>query len=499
MTARIKVLAEMDISEKRKPQDGRFMAGIGGREVDFRVSSLPTNHGEKVVLRIFDASRQQFTFSSLGLSDASAKELEALFNLGQGMVLVTGPTGSGKSTLLYTLIHRVKDRPINIVTIENPIELDIDGVAQTQINEKAGLTFATVLRSVLRQDPNVIMVGEIRDVETAEVAFRAAQTGHLVLSTLHTNSAVATVTRLLDMGIEPQVVSSSTLAIVAQRLVPLICPDCREEFRPPADFPVEIPREIEGTTTYRGEGCSSCAFTGNKGRTGIYEILRLTPPIVDAINSRKSEAELGRIASQSGMRFISDECTKLIAQGGVSLEGAAEFLHSPFADDARCPSCDEAIRPDYVACPYCGYNLTAEAQGGVMKLEPPAAPGIPQLLVVDDEPIMRDAVKFALQQIECEVKEANDGLEALSIVQRSPPDLILSDINMPNMDGFELCRQLRRKMATTFIPFIMLTSRDSAEDKLTGFTQGTDDYITKPFHYKDLQARVKRLLSRTYA
>lgn len=529
ITACTKVQANMDIAQKRVPQDGKLSAKIAGRQIDFRVSTLPTPHGEKVVIRVMDKAQKRNSLYGLDLPAPLLNHVKTLLQHPKGMILVTGPTGSGKTSLLYAMLGELQLTGTNIITVEDPIEYEFEGITQTQINEKAGLTFPSILRSILRQDPNVVMVGEIRDRQTAEIAFRAAQTGHLVLSTLHTNGAAAAVMRLADLGIERYMISSTLLGIFAQRLVRRNCSECVAEDNTSDARQVRYFRRLVsgGGTFLRGRGCNACADTGYRGRIGVYELLRFTPAIVDAVNAGVPEDQLVKAAVADGMSTLAHECARLVAEGATSVsEGSAivgVLESSDVVKACACPACGRDISPDFLACPYCGHALRRSCpkcgspieQGWracprcmtVLDLNrplaalPPGAPAEPadkpRVLIVDDYAPVRRLVNIALKQIGCEVLEAADGGDAFDKVESYRPDLIISDITMPVMDGYQLCKQVRKSMSTAFIPFIMLTSRDQAEDKLKGFMQGTDDYLTKPFDYRELQARVKRLLART--
>jgi len=529
VTACTKVQANMDIAVKRVPQDGKLSAQIAGRQVDFRVSTLPTPHGEKVVIRVMDKAQKRNGLNGLGLPAPLLNHVKTLLQHNKGMILVTGPTGSGKTSLLYAMLGELQASGTNIVTVEDPIEYEFEGITQTQINEKAGLTFPAILRSILRQDPNVIMVGEIRDEQTAEIAFRAAQTGHLVLSTLHTNGAAAAVSRLVDLGIEPYMISSTVLGIFAQRLVRRNCSECvAEDKTSDAQYVQYFRRLVSGSGPFlRGRGCNACTNTGYKGRIGVYELLRFTPAIVDAVNAGAPEDQLVKAAVADGMSTLANECARLVAEGVTSVSEGSAIVGVPESSDlvkaCACPACGRDISPDFLVCPYCRHALRRSCpkcrspieQGwracphcmAVLDLDGPLAaprPGAPvdpadkpRVLIVDDEAPIRDFVNFTLKQIGCEVLEATDGGDAFDKVESYRPDLIISDINMPVMDGYQLCKQVRKSMGTAFIPFIMLTSRDRAEDKLKGFVHGTDDYLTKPFDSRELQARVRSLLART--
>jgi type IV pilus assembly protein PilB len=330
--SRIKILSEMDIAEKRVPQDGRIKVTEAGREVDIRVSTLPTIFGEKVVMRILDKQAVVFDISRLGLSDETLEKYRRLYYQPYGMILVTGPTGSGKTTTLYSTLSALNSIDRNIITVEDPVEYQLDGINQVQVNPKAGINFANGLRSILRQDPNVIMVGEIRDSETTDIAIRAALTGHLVFSTLHTNDAAGAITRLIDMGAAPFLVASSVLGVVAQRLVRKVCPDCRESYLLTAVSPERLYlglRSDEPITLYRGRGCSLCGQTGYKGRLAIHEIMPLTSALRQLINRRADRDEIAACAVREGMTTMSqDGFTKAMA-GLTTIEEVRRVAYDP--------------------------------------------------------------------------------------------------------------------------------------------------------------------------
>ena len=305
--SRIKIISGMDIAERRRPQDGRMSISMGEREYDIRVSTLPDVFGEKVVLRILDKQKILIPLENLGLDKEELAIIERLIYQPYGMILVTGPTGSGKTTTLYSILHRLNDISRNIVTIEDPVEYELPGINQTSVNVRAGYTFATGLRHILRQDPDVIMVGEIRDLETAEISIQAALTGHLVLSTLHTNSASGAIARLLDMDVEPFLISSSVIGVIAQRLVRKLCPLCKEEYRPPPEIIKEIKDLLpqnKNVKFARPKGCEECKNLGYKGRTAIFEILRITPQIKRLILKRAPEADIEKVGISEGMKTL---------------------------------------------------------------------------------------------------------------------------------------------------------------------------------------------------
>ncbi len=309
LISRLKIMAELDIAEKRLPQDGRISLRIGGRAIDVRVSTLPSAHGERAVLRLLDKSESRFTLAALGMDGERLERFQRLAQQPHGIVLVTGPTGSGKTTTLYAALQTVDTSTTNVLTVEDPIEYELPGIGQTQVNARIDLTFAKALRAILRQDPDVIMIGEIRDYETAQIAIQASLTGHLVLATLHTNDAVSAVTRLTDMGVEPFLLSSSLLGVLAQRLVRKLCPVCKS--------PEPLP---EGGTRYHPVGCPACASSGYKGRTGVYELMVCDDTIRGLIHNQAAESELLAAARANGLRSMREDGDRLVAAGVTSEE-----------------------------------------------------------------------------------------------------------------------------------------------------------------------------------
>ncbi|MCG3115385.1 MAG: type II secretion system ATPase GspE [Candidatus Manganitrophus sp. SA1] len=322
LISRIKIMAGMNIAEKRLPQDGRIGLKIGGREIDIRVSDVPTAHGERLVLRLLDKTSILLNLEDIGLSPSGLATMDQLIQMAHGIILVTGPTGSGKTTTLYAGLSKINSPDKNIITIEDPIEYQLKGIGQIQVNPKIQLTFASGLRSILRQDPDVIMVGEIRDTETAEIAIQASLTGHLVFSTLHTNDSAGAITRLLDMGIEPFLVSSSVVAIVAQRLVRQICPECRVSYRPtPEELgKLGIKQAPPNLVFYRGKGCAHCINTGYRGRSGIYEILVLDDEIRNLILSKVDSSRIKAKAVGKGMLTLREDGARRILSGMTTTE-----------------------------------------------------------------------------------------------------------------------------------------------------------------------------------
>jgi type IV pilus assembly protein PilB len=319
VVARIKVLSNMDIAEHRLPQDGRFSAMVREQHLDLRAATYPTVHGEKAVLRLLDNATLRLQLDSVGLAGPALDTIRDLIRRPEGILLITGPTGSGKTSTLYAALAEIVETGRNVVTIEDPVEFAIPGVSQGQTNERAGFTFAKGLRAILRQDPDVIMVGEIRDGETLETAIEASLTGHLVLSTLHTNSAVATVARLLEMGLERYLLASSVLGIAAQRLVRKICRTCRTQVSTPPALRAMF-REGDTETIFRGAGCGDCRGTGFRGRTGLFELLTMTEAIRELVLERAPDARILEEARRGGMTTLREECLALVAKGETTLE-----------------------------------------------------------------------------------------------------------------------------------------------------------------------------------
>ncbi len=320
MLSRIKIMANLDIAEKRLPQDGRISLRLAGRQVDVRVATLPTGYGERAVLRLLDKEASQLELGALGMDERTLAMVDNLIHQPHGIVLVTGPTGSGKTTTLYAALGRIDARGLNIMTVEDPVEYELDGIAQTPVNSKIGMTFARALRSILRHDPDVIMVGEIRDRETAEIAVQASLTGHLVLATLHTNDAASAPTRLVDMGVEPYLLSSSLLGVLAQRLVRKLCPACKRPHEPSTLDLAELGHRYGGETLYAPGGCGACNNTGYVGRTGIYELLGIDDAAKALIHGAGSEQRLRAHAAQRGMRGLRQDGLRWVFTGATSLE-----------------------------------------------------------------------------------------------------------------------------------------------------------------------------------
>jgi type IV pilus assembly protein PilB len=362
LIARLKIMGGMDIAEKRLPQDGRIRVTTDdGTEVDFRMSTLRTLFGEKVVLRVLDSRKGVPPLEELGFSAAALEELRHFLRYQHGMILVVGPTGSGKTTTLCSALTTLKTENSNIITIEDPVEYQLPGINQTQINDKIKLTFASALRSILRQDPDVILVGEIRDEETAKIAMQAAQTGHLVLSTLHTDNAPSTVTRLTDIGVEPFVAGSALIGVVAQRLVRRLCMGCRRQYTPETEVLRALnisEADAAALPFYKATGCDQCNHTGYRGRIGLYEVMPITDKLRRLIASRASEDALRDAALAGGMISLGEDGLAKVKSGLTTAEELLRVVTEVREMRAICPGCSAAVGVDFLACPQCGRRLS---------------------------------------------------------------------------------------------------------------------------------------------
>ncbi len=379
IVSRIKVLADLDIAERRQPQDGRLMLEIRGRRVDMRVSTLPVTGGEKVVMRVVDQQRAQIELTELGLQSDDLGRLHRYLARPQGILLATGPTGSGKSTLLYSALRHVQHETKNIVTVEDPVEYRLQGINQVQVDEKAKKTFPAALRAILRQDPDVIMIGEIRDQETASIAFRASVTGHLVLSTVHTNDAAGAITRLMDLGLEPFMVASSLVGVVSMRLVRLLCPRCREPYEAPASSLNRLGLHSDegsgssgqGTVTlYRARGCQHCRQTGYHGRTGIFEVLEVDEAVAALVHQRPPDSTIRQAAIEAGMRSVGEDGLSKVLAGLTTLEEVARVVYLSEEGARVCPDCQAVLAREFDYCPACGSFVGEHCEHCRRRLDP---------------------------------------------------------------------------------------------------------------------------------
>ena len=478
--SRVKILANMDIAERRKPQDGRIKVNWKNQEVDIRVSVIPTYTGEKAALRLLTFGGDELSLDTVGFTPRELALYREMLFRPQGLLLVTGPTGSGKTSTIYASLLALNDGVRNITTVEDPVEYQLDGINQIQINKLAGVTIPSTLRSVLRQDPNVIFVGEVRDPETAKIAFQSAQTGHLVLSTLHTNSAVASYTRLLDLGVESFLMASSMLGIVAQRLVRKICTHCKTTSRP---TPGEIERSglqlPPGTTLAHGAGCAECSYTGYRGRKAIFELVHFNSQLKKLANEQRPEAELLEAAKAEGMKTLAELAEQLVLAGETTLEEAVANCPVELGGDTPPPAAPTPAEP--------------VAPSGAE-----AKPTKSVVLVVDDDPAIRVLFERTIVQEGATVHLAENGEEGLRLAHQLRPDVIVLDVMMPVLDGIETCRRLKSSIETANIPVIMATAKSRDEDEIEGLEAGADDYLVKPILPAKLRLHVAKYLNRKH-
>jgi len=515
LISRIKIMSSLDIADRLRPQDGRARVAVNGQPIDLRVSTLPAAHGEKVVIRILDSRATVKSLDSLGLLPNETEAVNKLLQYHEGIILVTGPTGSGKTTTLYSMINQIKSEGVNIVTVEDPVEYRIPGIVQVQVQEKTGLTFAAALRSILRQDPNVVLVGEIRDKETAQIATQASLTGHLVLSTLHTNDAANAVTRLVDIGVEAYKIAAALRGVIAQRLMRRLCPTCREPHTDAA--PDQLKRWIpHGTTLYRAGACPDCAMTGYRGRLAILEVLTMTADIERRIAAGEPADRIAAAARKSGMLGLWHSGLAHVLRGESTIDELLRVVDVPPEEERTEPArrsggnataapaappspgrpspAPPAAAPPPAAPEHFGasFELLEEVPGGRAGREGPAR----KVLLVDDEDSLRKVLKDLLERDGYEVSEARDGVQALDQVDRIGPDIIVLDLNLPALDGYGVLSQLRSRPATAGIPVIVLTAKGDEDNEVRVFELGADDFLQKPFRARALSARLEAVLGR---
>nr|MDQ3388870.1 type II/IV secretion system protein [Gemmatimonadota bacterium] len=438
LVSRVKVTASLDIADRVRPQDGRASVPSSGRAIDLRISTLPLGGmGEKVVIRILDAEVSTIGLDRLGFTPAELYRLQRLLSLQEGMVLATGPTGSGKTTTLYSAIRHVQSSESNVVTVEDPIEYRLEGINQVQVNEKAGLTFASALRSILRQDPDVVLVGEIRDAETAGIAIKAGMTGHLVLSTLHTNDAPSALARLADIGVDMGALAGALKGILAQRLVRRLCETCSEPL-PLADLPPDQQALLAGRRTdllRRAVGCASCRGTGYLGRTVVAEVLLADSPVQHAVARRASVAELAELARQGGMTTLWESGLDRVVRGVTSLH---ELIDTVAAPRTRGPDSQREVDALVTTL------LAGSEQPGVSTVaeRTRAAPTGERVLLVDEDREARRGLRAELERDGFQVFEAADGEAGAAYAKYLRPDLVISEIVLPRLDGLGLLQAI---------------------------------------------------------
>jgi type II secretory ATPase GspE/PulE/Tfp pilus assembly ATPase PilB-like protein/ActR/RegA family two-component response regulator len=525
LISRIKIISGLDIADRLRPQDGRARVAVNGVPIDLRVSTLPASLGEKVVVRVLDTSQTVLSLDALGLSDKEVGEIRDLLDNRDGIILVTGPTGSGKTTTLYSAIRHVQTAGVNIVTVEDPVEYRVPGIVQVQVNPKAGLNFVSALRSILRQDPDVVLIGEIRDKETAQIAVQASLTGHLVLSTLHTNDAPNAVTRLADIGLEAFKIGSALRGVVAQRLMRTLCKTCKEVWVEPV--PPKLQKWIpEATPLYRAAGCPECAMTGYRGRFSIVEILRMTPEVERRIASGATADRIAEAAVKGGMQSLWQSGLAHVLKGDSTVNELLRVVDVPSEDedgeDSGKPSrvSGRAKRPSggipersQTSAPTVDISVStqpvptaaeiAERRGLDVSFELldsedgiPAQPIDAKVLLVDDEDQLRRVMRDLLERDGYVVTEARDGVEALDQIDRHAPDIIVLDLNLPGLDGYGVLSHLRSRPATAGIPVVVLTAQGDEDNEVRVFEMGADDFLSKPFRARALSARLRAVLGR---
>ena len=513
LISRVKIMSGLDIADRRRPQDGRARVSVNGSPIDLRVSTLPAATGEKVVIRVLNTKATVLELPALGMLPSEQEAITSLLDHKEGILLVTGPTGSGKTTTLYSALRLVQGEGINIVTVEDPVEYRLgENIVQVQVQEKAGLTFASALRSILRQDPDVVLVGEIRDQETAQIAVQASLTGHLVLSTLHTNDAPNAVTRLVDMGIEAYKLASALRGVVAQRLMRRLCLSCRADAGDsvPSKFRRFVP---SGAKLYKPVGCPDCAMTGYRGRFCIVEVLKMTPELERLIGSGATADRIAELARNQGMRSLWESGLRHVLAGETGVDELLRVTEMPLdrrtdgQADGRTEGGQAGRRGGGQYAPALRPNPSAAADLGIsfdlvdeMKGEEPADGGRgATVLLVEDEDSLRKVMRDLLERDGYNVAEAADGVQALDAVDRHAPDIILLDLNLPGLDGYTVLQQLRSRTATSRIPVIVLTAKGDEDNEVRVFQLGADDFLTKPFRARALSARLESVLSRRRA
>ena len=517
--SRIKIVSGLDIAERRRPQDGRSKLTVDGSTVEARVSTLPTLHGEKVVVRLLPRAENVPLLTRTGMTAMQLETIGSALIQSQGLVLITGPTGSGKTNTLYASIQQVSTPDRNIVTLEDPVEVQIAGITQVQVHERSGMTFARGLRSVLRQDPDIVLVGEVRDQETAELALQASLTGHLVLTTLHTNDAVSAITRLVDMGVEPFLVASSLTLVVAQRLVRKPCESCAAEYVPsPRTLSLLglTTDDLVGATPVRGKGCSDCGGTGYRGRTGIFEVLPVTAALRKVLLSSPTEAAIGAAAREHGMTTLRASALVAAHRGETTYEEVLRSTHVDAVSGPRCPTCARALADDMVCCPWDGALVQRDRCKGcerhldhewstcpwcrtpvdrplVAVVESPAR--LPRLLVVDDDESVCQFVTAALAGA-AEVVSALNSESALTQLGTEDFDGVLVDNGLPDLSGVEFIRLVRSDPKTLTLPLVLFTGATSPHVEREARNAGADDFLVKPVEPVLLEERVMALLTR---
>ena len=504
LVSRLKIMAELDISDRLRPQDGRANAVVQGRSVALRVSTMPVGHlGEKVVIRILDGSASAPSLNSLGFSQPELNRIERVLRGDEGLFLVSGPTGSGKTTTLYSILRALQSSSVNIVTVEDPIEYRLEGVTQVQVHEKAGLTFANVLRSMMRQDPDVLLVGEIRDADTANIALQASMTGHRVLSTVHTPDAPSVISRLLGIGAEPTALAQSLKGIVAQRLVRRTCTKCRVPVNV-EDLPRRQRQLLENTPITqlnKAVGCPACNNTGYYGRTVVAEVVVITHTIGRAIAANASPAEIWELCRAAGMRTLWESGLDRVATGETTLDELLDTVAPPMPDDDTQHAQQDADQEEDVAPEVNEFlaSLSGDGAAQIANVAIDVASGAKQrcVLIADDEENIRKVFRIGLERAGYRVVEAEDGVAALARAS-ADIDAIVLDLNLPLLDGFGVLNSMAAT-GRAGVPVLVVTGQHDPEIAQWALDAGAADIVTKPISPRALAEKINDMLNRVTA
>jgi Tfp pilus assembly pilus retraction ATPase PilT/CheY-like chemotaxis protein len=491
-------MGRMDIADRMRPQDGRARMSLDGRHYDLRISVVPTRGLEKAVIRVLDTGRV-VTLEGTGMRAADLVQLRAALDHRDGIFVVTGPTGSGKTTTLYGALREIATEDLNVMTVEDPVEYELPGLTQIQVERKQGVTFASALRAILRQDPDVIFVGEIRDLETAEVAAQASLTGHLVLATLHTNDAVGSIRRFVDLGLDAATIAETLRGALAQRLVRRVCPHCSVPATPPSPESEQRLQEVFGIAqVVRARGCDKCVGQGYLGRLPVTELMMSTPALVKRILEGAAPEDVETQAIHDGMIPLLESALERVRKGETTLEEISRVLG--VADDVIPPTGDDAGEPDTdTVHPGPGEDGGRAAAVDVSDPieEAPDRSGQSRILIVDDDGTNRSITRALLERHGYEVAEASDGSEGLARLARGEPfSLMVLDLDMPMLGGRDVLRVIRGSMATAGLPVVVLTGTQDPNAEADLMEAGADDYIAKPIEPPVFMSRVRAALRR---
>ena len=496
LVRRVKILAKLDVTDPLHPHDGRAGVRVDGKVIDLRIATVPVaRRGEKVVIRILDQTNLRANIPDLNLPTQEEGIFRSFLGNREGMVLVTGPTGSGKTTTLYAVVNELKTGKVNIITVEDPVEYDIPGISQLQVTEAQGFTFATALRSVLRQDPDILLVGEIRDAETANIAIQAGLSGHLVLSTLHTNDAPSAVVRLRDLGLDGFKIATVLKGVVAQRLVRKLCTACSVPITVD-ELPLEArPPKGRAATPRKSVGCKACSATGFRGRAALLEIMPVDSNVARKIEAGALPDELLAAARPLGMRTLWESGLDRVWQGMTSLDEVVRVLGQWEQEDQDESAATALAQDAGDASPARSASAPAAVPATVRAAVAAEHSGKQRILIADDDPQMRRLIRSILERDGYEITEAADGLDALDQMESKSFDLMVLDVDMPRLDGLGVLEELRARVTTSGVPVIVLTARtDDTESRVLDL--GAQDFLTKPVQAQSLQARVKAVLRR---